>query len=188
MANTAVSICSNALVKLGDDAITALTDATNRARHCNRLFDPTRQAVLRDTVWNDSIKRVKLAQLVAAPVWEFGYQYSLPGDFIRKVKFDLDDLDLPYKIEGAVVVTDAAEVYLKYIYDNEDVASYDSLHVDALTARMAYELANAITAKQSLAQTMWAEYEAKLKSARAVDGAEDYPDEHIAAVLVDFRQ
>src|SRR5262245_59158945 len=99
MANTAVSICSNALVKLGDDPITALTDPTNRARHCNRLFTPTLEAVLREANWNDSIKRQRLAQLVDAPVWEYNFAYALPSDYMKMVKTSLDDDKLVYKIE-----------------------------------------------------------------------------------------
>jgi len=54
---TAVSICSNALRKLGDDPITSLTDDTERARLCNAFYEPTRDAVLRSHPWNFAIER-----------------------------------------------------------------------------------------------------------------------------------
>ncbi len=187
MSNTAVSVCSNALSKLGDDPITSLTDATNRARLCNRLFDPVRQSVLRDANWNDSIKRAKLAQSSTTPAWEFAYQYALPSDYMRKVKTSLDQFDIPYKVEGRYLLTDEPEVYLTYVYDNGDVSTYDSLHIDALTARMAYELANAITAKTSLATAMSQEYTTKLAAAKVADGQEDVQEEQTYPALVEVR-
>jgi hypothetical protein len=187
MANTAVSICSNALVKLGDDPITALTDNTVRARHCNRLYTPTRQAVLRDAVWTDSRKRVRLAQLTEEPIWEYAYAYALPADYMRMVKTSLDEYKTPYQVEGRTLLTDAAEVNILYIYDNEDVASYDPGHVDALTARLAYELAEAITGKKSSGEKAAAEYEVKKRDAKAVDGQEDAQEIYTDTTLTNVR-
>ncbi len=187
MANTAVSVCSNALSKLGDDPITSLTDNTNRARLCNRLFEPTRQAVLREAVWNDSLKRARLARSTDTPAWEFAYQYALPSDYMRMARTSLDEYDIPYKIEGRFLLTDSSEVYVTYVYDNTDVASYDSLHIDALTARLAYELSLSVTAKRSYAEQMWAEWEVKKKEAKVVDGQENFQDENTDSTLVDAR-
>ena len=187
MANTKVSVCSNALIKLGDDPITSLTDNTNRARQCNRLFEQVRQAVLRGANWNDSAKRQKLAQLADAPAWEFAYAYSLPNDYQRMIKTSLDDDKLVYKIEGKTLLTDEAEVYIKYVYDNDDLSTYDSLHVDALTAKMAYELANAITSKNSLMVAMAQEYNTKINEAKTVDGMEEPQDTFTDYTLVDIR-
>jgi hypothetical protein len=175
MANTSVSICSNALVKLGDDPITSLTDPTTRARHCNRLFTPTLEAVLREANWNDSIKRARLAQLVTEPVWEFDYAYSLPSDYMKMVKTSLDEDKLMYKIENGKLLTNESEVYLAYVYNNSNVASYDSLHVETLTFAMAFALANAITGKVSHADRMEKAFSDSLKKARLSDATVSRP-------------
>ncbi len=172
---------------MGDDPITALTDNTVRARHCNRLYTPTRQAVLRDAGWTDSRKRVKLAQLSTEPVWEYAYAYTLPADYMRMVKTSLDEYKTPYQVEGRTLLTDAAEVYVLYIYDNEDVASYDAGHVDALTARMAFELAEPITGKKSSGDKAAAEYEVKKRDAKAVDGQEDAQEIYTDTTLTNVR-
>ena len=52
---TEVSICSNALRKLGDSPITALTEDTERARLCNALYEPARDSLLRSHAWNFAI-------------------------------------------------------------------------------------------------------------------------------------
>ena len=75
---TEVSICSNALRRLGDDPITSLTDNTERARLCNSFYEDTRDAVLRLHPWNFAITRTSLAKLSDAPAYGFSNQFSLP--------------------------------------------------------------------------------------------------------------
>ena len=66
---TEVSICSNALRRLGDDPITSLTDDTERARLCNSFYTDARDAVLRCHPWNFAITRTSLAQLSDTPAY-----------------------------------------------------------------------------------------------------------------------
>ena len=75
---TEVSICANALRRLGDDPITSLTDDTERARLCNAFYAPARDLVLRAHPWNFAITRATLAQLSDTPAFEYSYQYALP--------------------------------------------------------------------------------------------------------------
>lgn len=181
-----VLICSNALRKLGDDPITSFTDPTNRARLCQAIYPKTRDAVLRDHAWNRAVKRVALAELVDPPAFEFAHAYALPSDFIRLLDTDLDNRR-PHKIEGDAVVTDATSIKIKYISRLTDTTKFDDMFTDCLIARMAYELAQAVTSKQSLSQQFWTEYQDKLKNAKAVDGQDDDPDTFEDTTLVDFR-
>ena len=57
---TEVSICANALRRLGDDPITSLTDDTERARLCNAFYEDARDACLRSHPWNFAITRASL--------------------------------------------------------------------------------------------------------------------------------
>jgi len=77
---TDVSICSNALRRLGDAPITSLTDDTERARLCNAFFPDARDTVLRAHPWNFAITRASLPQLSDTPAYGFNYMYALPTD------------------------------------------------------------------------------------------------------------
>lgn len=187
MAISSVSICSNALAKLGDDPITSLSDPTHRAKKCLQKYDPSRKAVLRDHVWHDSRKREQLAQLVEAPEWEYTYAYQLPHDYIRMVKTSLGRYD-NYTIEGNKLLCNVNEIYIVYIYDNADVTTYDALHVEALETKLAFELALSIAGKASYRDGMAQEYMSKLRDAKAVNGQET--DEEIldsGSDLIDVR-
>lgn len=181
-----VSLCNDALIKLGDDPILSLTDNNNRARVMNRIYERCRRAVLRDHPWHDSLKRQSLAQMVDAPVFGYDYQYTLPPDLIRIVETDLLTAQ-SYKIEARVLLTNEKTINILYVYDNEDVTSYDSMHLDALVARLAYEAANAITGKQSLAAGMLQEYGLKLRDAKAVNGQDENDETYTMDTLINVR-
>jgi len=57
MATSSLEICNIALLKIGADSITALSDANKRARLCTLLYDFMRKKLLRAHPWNFAIKR-----------------------------------------------------------------------------------------------------------------------------------
>ena len=67
--------------------------------------------------------------------------------------------------------------YLRYIADNEDVASWDSQMVEVMTRYMAFSMSYALTKSTSLRDSMYQEFTRLLKQAKAIDGQEDTPDE-----------
>lgn len=186
MNHSAVSLCSSALMKLGDNPITSLTDASHRARVCNQHFDTTRKAVLRDHTWRDSMKRAQLAQLTEPPAWEYTYSYQLPHDFMRLTYTSLGRYDT-FRLEGQTLLANVGEVFIVYVYDNEDLTSYDDLHIDALIAKLAFELSIGITGKGSYRDAMAQEYFSKLTAAKAVNGQEVQDASLDVADLIDVR-
>ena len=164
------AICNVALARIGEQIIAALTDANDRARYCNVLYDSTRQAVLRDHEWNSATKRVRLAQLVDAPAFEYDYQYQLPADFICVSRTEY--LDEDFRIEGRVLLTDSDELNLVYIYDLQDVMTMDVLLRQAIAARLAWELVQKLKSNETLRQLLWAEYRAIVDDAIFKDANE----------------
>ena len=65
---TFVSISNRALTFLGAQPITSLEDDTKEARACNRMFEQSRNQVLRGHAWNFAIKRASLAANTTAPL------------------------------------------------------------------------------------------------------------------------
>ena len=93
-----------------------------------------------------------------------------------------------YTIEGQHLLCNVSEIYITYIYDNSDVTTYDALHVEALEAKLAFELAIAISGKSSYRDGMAQEYSAKIRDAKAVNGqeADDY-ELDLGSDLLDVR-
>ncbi len=182
---TEVSICSNALLKIGDETITSMDDTTSRARRCKNLYSHTRDAVLRAHNWNFTIIRVALARLLTTPAYDFDFEYKLPADYLMML--GSDDPTLVYRLESGKLLTSNTSVAITYVAGTKDTAIMDALFVDALTARMAQELAIPTTGDKGIYDRMAAEYTLKLKEARTRDGQEDAPQVLESNVLTEVR-
>jgi len=189
---TEVSICSNALRKLGDDPITSLTDDTERARLCNSFYESSRDSCLRSHPWNFAITRATLAQLSTTPAYGFSYQYALPTDPYCLRVLEMEYQDYIFKIEnlaeqGRVLLTDEGEAKIIYIARVTDPSLFDSMFVDVLTAKLAVDLAYPITNSTTLQAQMQKLFERKLSEARSLDSTEGSTDSLISTVFTDFR-
>ena len=91
---TDVNITNAALIEIGEQEITAFTDATDRATVANRLYSETVDEVLADTVWGFAKKYHALAESSPQPlVIPGGYAtaFDLPNDIVRPVRLEDDE-------------------------------------------------------------------------------------------------
>ena len=190
---TEVSICSNALRRLGDNPITSLTDDTERARLCNSFYADARDAVLRLHPWNFAITRTSLAQLSDTPSYGFAYQYSLPTSpyCLRVLGMEYEDYIFKvenYSTQGRVLLTDQSSAKILYVAKITDTTQFDALFVDVLTAKLALDLCYPITNSVSLQDKMQKLYQLKLSDARSIDGQEGFIDDLVSDTFTDFRK
>ena len=190
-----VSICNSALNILGANNIIALTEDSKNARLCNQRYIPIRNAVFREHHWNCLVKRIELARDTATPTHEFSYQYQLPADCIKVINIgglhngtssNLDGGQI-FKVEGRKIVTDEEQIFLVYSSIVEDVTEYDSLLVESISQRLAAELCYAITSSTSLANSLKAEYQEKLRLARHADATEGTADVIDSSTFINAR-
>ena len=179
MATSVVQIVNNALVKLGANAILSLTEDSEAARAANLIYEQIRDAVLRDHVWNFAKKRIELAKDSDTPAFEFSFQYTLPSDCLRVLQ--MEDLDMIYKIESGKLLTDESPAKILYVSRVEDVNLFDSMFVEALSARISAELAVTLAESNSLYQNMMEMYQRKILDARSMDAQESGGQDEIVA-------
>lgn len=173
---TPISICSNALLMLGDKPIASFTEGSDRATIAANLWADVRDSVLRSHPWNCAVKREVLLPLADAPAFDFSYQFTLPGDCIRILSVGERGLADDYRVEGRTVLSDWTPLQLRYIWRNEVPATYDPMLVDLLTVTMAARMAYPITQSAALAQEMGDRAERLARRARAVDGQDEPGD------------
>ncbi|AYR23024.1 hypothetical protein [Herbaspirillum rubrisubalbicans] len=184
---SAVSICSNALLKLGAKTIASFAEGSDHATLASNLFPSVRDSMLRAHYWNCAIKRVLLSPLTQTPAFDFAYQFSLPGDWIRTVQVGRKGYQIPYRSEGRNILSDAAQLPLVYVFRNENPASWSTNFIRVMEQAMAAEMAYAVTASSSLRDSMNAELQQMLKVAKAIDGQDDPPEEFEEGSLVESR-
>jgi len=181
MAASEVSICNAALQLIKNTkSITALTQGTKEANACEVVFDELRDTQLECHNWNFATKRVQLARLADAPAFEWDYQYQLPADYLRVVRLsqNSDGRDhVVYRIENGKVLTDASEIYLRYVARVEDPNLMPATIRTALSKFLASRLAVALAQSAALSKEMYTQYNSEdLPTAKSADSIQDYPE------------
>ena len=140
------AIANRALSKLGQPRMANIdTDGTKAARVMSEMWDIVRDAMLQAYPWNFAIKRAVLAQ-TDAPAWGWDYAYTLPVDCLAVIEIK-DDPD--YVVEDGKILTDSAEVYLRYIYRVTDTSKFGALFTQAFGCMLAYEACEELTQSTS---------------------------------------
>lgn len=186
---TEVDIVNRALVKLGADRITALSDNTKNAREANAIFDLVRDAELRKNIWRFSIVRAQIDFDAGAPTPAYGYAYSYekPSSMLRLIQVGdyypggeivdyVDGETAPYAVEGDYILSDEGNgIYVRYVAQITDTTKYDSLFVEAFACKLAMELAEAITASDSKRDRATREYQMAVMEAIRTNAVEAPP-------------
>ena len=170
MATTFVEIANRAITFLGGEVLTALTDDTKEGRACNRIYEQTRDALLRDHSWNFSIKRVSIAANSTSPIWEYTNAYDWPSDCLRII--EVDTLE-EWRVEGRQIVTDAAApLLIAYVHRVTDASLFDTKFIEAYALRLAADIAYDISADESVAVAAENKFRQYMNEAKTVDGQE----------------
>jgi hypothetical protein len=168
---TDVSICSNALLLLGQSSINDLSESSLAAN----LWPLIREALLRSHPWNAAITRRLLAPDPVAPEFDWSYRFLLPENWMRTLQVGERGREIDYLAEGRYLLANVDMLPLRYVFANEDVASWDSLLVNAATYSMAAAMAYPVTASVSMADKMEQKVLGAMREARTTDGQDDPP-------------
>lgn len=173
---TAVGICSNALLQLGDSPIASFDENTQRARLCANLWPMVRDDFLRKHIWACTRKRVILAPEAGTPAFDWGYSFLLPGDWVRTLQVGEQGERIAYEHEGRRILTDEATLKLVYVWRNEDPTQWDDAMVDAACAALVARMAYPLTKSASLAELKAREAAQALRMAKAISGQDNQPE------------
>ncbi len=185
---TKTDIANVSLRRISEPRINDLdSDTTEEAIKARDVYDHLRKRLLRSHPWNFAVKRVELAQSSTAPAFGYDYAYPLPSGFLRVVSVHASDStrdQIEYKIETVTIsgtdtrciVTNASDVYLRYIYDVENVSLMDESFQDALAEALARDLALSMDHPANKVELLEMKAKKALSYAKSVDGIEDFPD------------
>lgn len=169
MAATNISICNGALMAIGAERISSLTESSEEAAVCNERFAHVRDAVLQMFPWNCCTYRKTLTQDSTAPIYDYQYRYLLPTSplcFSVLEVYETDD----WRIEEDYLVTDSSEVNILYIGKNTDPAKYPPYLAELISARLAVDIAYKLTGSSEVAGNAAKIYNYKMQEALELEG------------------
>lgn len=179
-------IYNRALAKLGSTRISSTTQNIERAKVLNDMYTNVRDSLLRENPWNFAVKRATIGVNATAPDWGWDNRYVLPTDFL--LLLEIEDYP-PYNIESGYILTNTdTTIKIKYVSRDPSTAQYDSLFVEALACKLAYEACESITKSARKKEELWAAYEQAMQKGKFRDGFEQDPDERIEDEWVDARR
>ena len=170
-------IANLALTKLGPGTgyITDYeTDTSVQAQAARRTYESVRDTVLDCHPWRFARTRTNLAADATAPAWGFAYQYTLPGDCLRVLSIEGEQI--PYETEGGKLLCDeAGPLYVRYLARVTDTGKFTPTFIQALATRWAAEMAMMVVKSGSMRRDLIEEFE-------RVDLSRARKSEHIGAV------
>lgn len=186
MAITETSICNSALIKVGGARITSLADTSKEGLLCNERYEKCRDELLRSHPWNFALKRASPAADGTAPTWGYTYRYAMPADCLRV--FRMEDNGIEWKSEGRYILTDEpGPLNILYIAQITDTSKFDPMFAEALSLRLAADIAYAMTNSAAMQENMWNAYLKMVAQARSMDGQEGTPEAIEAESWLDSR-
>ncbi len=179
------SIANGALAKIGAPTITDLDEGSDSANKIKARFPELRDLLLRQHPWSFATKRQKLAQSAVTPISGWAFQYRVPSDWLRTHIVSSNDLgrqNIEYRLEihetdGRVILTDATEVWLRYIARITDPQMMPVDFHEALSCKIATEIAMSIAQSNTIRDSMEVQLRVALAEAKSVDGIEDFPEQ-----------
>tara|TARA_B100000029_G_C17553212_1_gene950832 strand:+ start:1150 stop:1749 length:600 start_codon:yes stop_codon:yes gene_type:complete len=191
MAMTKEKIATMALIRLGGAPITDFTANTREAQVVSNMYDTVKESLFNYAQWNFAMQKATLAELsetIQDP--NFSNVYSLPTNTVRIIGvFDSNgNYYTDYTVENNKIYTTFSGARLQYIeLQTED--KFPAFFTECLVAKLAFEMAEAITGIGSVHERLFTEFNEKLRKARIADGQENPPQSIIGrGSLIDAHQ
>jgi hypothetical protein len=174
---TSISISNKSLIKCGATTIASFTEGSHEANVCSAMYDMVKKGLLYYTFWNFANKKTELNLLAETPIdLSYTKAHSIPGDVIKiKGIFDSQGETITeYTVEGQKIYSNEDTVFLEFVEDMEE-QYFPVFFIEALVAKMAYEINEAITGIGTLSDRLLNDFNIKLRAARIADGQEQPP-------------
>tara|TARA_R100001463_G_scaffold132130_1_gene192593 strand:- start:2009 stop:2596 length:588 start_codon:yes stop_codon:yes gene_type:complete len=169
-ANSAIDICSRALILIGAEPITSFDDDTSEALIAGNMYEDIARTNLTSTRWRFATNQSILNRLTDAPTGRFNSAYQLPDNlFVHAIT--VNDLAIEYNIYGNKAFCDASandSLIADFTYRAQEVdwPSYFSVCVEYA---MAVVFSTALIRDASLSSLMQNQYTQLLAKARSTD-------------------
>ena len=167
-----VSIVNQALALLGQDPIISLDDDSNAAKVSKQFYAPVRDAMFELHNWTFATEWKGLPKSTTVGVGPYKNIFPIPSNVLRIIWVGSagdGESVVDYAIDANGILTNSDTCVVQAVISNKDTTTYSPLFVQAFAARLAADMAVAITASQSLSGSMYQVFSTKLAEAKQRD-------------------
>ncbi len=189
MAYTNISLCSNALLKIGAESITSYEDGTVEAEVSAKLYPVIRDGLLSSYPWSFAVGQCRLPRLADVPAADYRYAYQLPDDFLRVISAGSGERGrgAEYRLFENRLHTNSGNIMLTYIF-RPDESMFPAYFCEALIARLASEFCLPLTESTTRAELLRKISDDTVNAARLIDAQQMTPNRFEDFSLVEARQ
>lgn len=186
-----VEIFNGTLFKIGHTkSVNNVSEATNEARNCNKIYDKYREVILTLANWGFAKTFRVLAETANEPPTGWLYEYAYPSDCLRIIEIARTaptDPKIPFTKghtydsttgqQKAVIWTNQEAASLIFIRNVTSEALFTPMYTQALEHRMAVDLAQVMAKKPNVAKDQMSWFQWALNEAVRLNEieAEDQP-------------
>jgi len=170
-AQSAVDVCSRALILVGAEPITSFDDGNNEALIASNMYEDVARASLLNTRWRFSTNQAVLNRLSDAPTGRFDSAYQLPSGWLMTHVVTVNDTPIEYQTYGDKLFCNEAassELVLDFTYRANE-QGWPSYFTIAVEYELASVFAVSLARDQSLAQLMTQQAATSMMRARNLD-------------------
>ena len=153
MDTSQVKIINKALILIGANPITDITDSSRNAQVVNRIYNSCLRDILSECKWNFATKRLLLTASADVLAWYDTGETSVyvrPTDVVKI--FEVNPDYAIWREEGDYIISDTAGLGIRYVSYIQDPVKFSPEFEDAFIDLLAAEMAFAIVNSSSLAQ------------------------------------
>lgn len=155
--DTDIRVCSDALLMIGQKAISSFNEGTDASNICDRIYPGIKKSSLQSFPWSFTFKKVQLAQTTNTPVNEYKYEYQLPSDRLGTIRRAFNSTAVgartfsQWTIQGDKLLTNEETVVIDYQYlpTESEMPAY---FIQLLKYMMCWHLATPMTDQDAKAQ------------------------------------
>tara|TARA_R110002020_G_scaffold182410_3_gene377825 strand:+ start:3250 stop:3843 length:594 start_codon:yes stop_codon:yes gene_type:complete len=170
-ADSAIDICSRALILIGANPITSFDEGSTEALVAVNMYEDVARASLVNTRWRFATNQAVMNLLTDTPTGRYDRAHQLPNDTLMVHSVTINDNLIDYQIYGDKVFSDTTtsdSLIIDYTFRaNEE--NWPSYFVIAVEYALANIFATSIARDASLAQLMQSAGTQTMAKARSLD-------------------
>lgn len=174
-----IQLYNEALLLVGANEISSVTEETNNATLCNRFFESARDYVSVNSRWNSVQSEAELTASSTIPTVSEKWlkKAELPNDpyCLRVLDAYVNGISVDYEVVGRFLYSNDLPLDIRYISRITDLSSISPGLFQSIALYLAYKISYPVTRDLQSVKDIYSLYQDHVREARMLDAHEGTP-------------